>query len=266
MKWLILSWAIVWCGFTVIEEWFVMPPTAGPGRITVSKKNSNIQGDDLCVDCIRAADTITLEMAHFDETAPQCTLKNITLTHVMVLDKYGHFCSAPISSDNIAILSFRQGIRNFQQPPGTHPPFDLNYRRLAIFKVPLACTNLTLDSEIGQVFVQYQYEDCNNDTITTTTILEYELGCPEKTGFSINYNQHHTQPQANTQLLPQYTLADYTIEMAGNVTVANQTRALLRICPGSSYIKVSKDTTTTDGGVLVARGAFFKAAKVTNRE
>ncbi|NJL75686.1 MAG: hypothetical protein HC892_12340 [Saprospiraceae bacterium] len=226
------------------------------------QEKQQYSGDDLCVDCIRATDTITLEIAHFDTTTPECTLKNIIITHVMVLDKYGHFCSSPISSENVAIPTFRQGIRNFPQRPASHPPFDLNYRRLAVLEIPITCSNLTLDSEIGQVFVQFQYQDCNNDTITTTTILEYELGCPDTTGFLLGYNQHHTQPQSNTQLLPNYALAAYAIEMAGNVTVAERTRALLRICPGGGYIKVAKDTTTTDGGVLVARGAFFKAEKV----
>jgi hypothetical protein len=258
MKWLLIGITVIFSSFTLLEGLLTASINSAPGRPTVKKKNPDIQGDDLCVDCIRAKDTLSLEIGHFDATVPSCTLRQVTVTNVMIVDKYGHFCSLSIDNEQVSIPVFRQGIRTFFQNPPVHPPFDLNYRRLAVVEIPLSCMKVTLDSEIGQVFLQLQYLNCNNDTTTTTEVLDYEMGCPDTTGFILRFQQHNTKPELGQSRLPSNILAKDAIELSKDVTIADSTRTLLRVCPGTGYIKARKDTTKREGGVKVEKGAFFR--------
>lgn len=229
-------------------------------RLLSRKSNSGTQGGD-CFSCIKAQDTITIELTNdFVEGFP-CPVRQIEVKTIMVQDQYGQMCEQNMENSDIEIPYFARFFSFQVNNPPLNPPFLLDMGFTAGIRIPIDCPELVYDGSAGQILMQYSYLDCEGNEIVATDLLDYDIGCPDENSRNIFYYNHTSILQANKELLPFYSFGENSIIASGNVSVKKNTAAIFRTCVNGK-VKVIKNDSLQNGGVRVEKGAFFKADKV----
>jgi len=228
-------------------------------RLKARRTNSGTQGGN-CFSCIRAQDTITIELINdFIEGFP-CPVRQIEVKTIMVQDQYGQMCEQNMENSDIEIPYFARFFSFQVNNPPLNPPFLLDMGFTAGIRIPIDCPELVYDGSTGQVLMQYSYLDCEGNEITATDVFDYDIGCPDVVARNIFYNNHASIPQTDEDLLPLYSFGENSIEVSGNVKGNKSTAVVFKTCV-TGKIRITKDDSLKTGGVRIEKGAFFKAEK-----
>lgn len=228
-------------------------------RLRSRASNSDVQGGD-CYKCIKAKDTITIELTNdFIEGFP-CLVNQIEINTIIVQDQYGQMCEQDIRNNDIAIPYFARFFSFQINSPPLSPPFSLDMGFTAGIRIPIDCPELVYDGSAGQVLMQYSYLDCEGNEITTTDVFNYDIGCPDVVSRNIFYNNHASIPVASEELLPLYSFGENFIGASGSMRVDKSTAVIFKTC-ANGKIKITKSDSLNTGGIRVEKGAFFKAEK-----
>jgi len=229
-------------------------------RLLSRKSNSGTQGGK-CFSCIKAKDTITIELTNdFIEGFP-CPVRRIKINTIIVQDQYGQMCEQDLEASDIEVPYFVRFFSFQINNPPLNPPFNLDIGLTAALRIPITCPELVYDGSAGQVLVQYSFLDCEGNEVVATDLFDYDIGCPSETARHIIYDNHAGIPRAEELLLPYYSFGESSILVGGNVKVNKNTAAIFRTCKNGK-IKISKDNSLNRNGVKVEKGGFFKASKI----
>ncbi|MEL6944488.1 MAG: hypothetical protein AAFO82_17640 [Bacteroidota bacterium] len=253
-------WLVVLLAFLFIATAFSWQEDFLTRRLKSRVSKSGTQGGD-CFNCIKAKDTITIELTNdFAEGFP-CPVRQIQINTIVVQDQYGQMCEQNLENSEVEVPYFARFFSFQINNPPLHPPIILDMGLTAGIRIPIDCPELVYDGSAGQVLIQYSFLDCEGNEIVATDLFDYDMGCPDETARNIFYDNHASLPEMGEPLLPYYSFGESSIIASGNVAISKNTAAIFRTCT-SGKIKIVKDTSLSSGGIKVEKGAFFKADKV----
>lgn len=232
------------------------------GKIKLKPANSDVQNGD-CVLCLNQKDTLSIEVSNRSSIDGfRCEIQDLTLDSIIVEDRYGNQCINAFDSTNARVfqkINGRNGNRMNVEPP--YPPFSLGEFFIADIFLYTDCPNLIYNGEVGTVKIFLSYLDCEGKNMVDGDEFEYEIGCPTFVDDEAIFTNHSTSPVGTEQLLPYYTLGEFSVTLSSNVSIKANDEAYFRTCP-DGFIRVEKEEGAPTGGVKAEKGSFFKAERI----